>query len=328
MDAALLVLLRQTTKVLLDAAKYYVVSNSKTALKAREAVSEDSVGHEPFHAAIHGRLSALQGSIEASERSVHLELAVTTIRQTLDTFEALVSSKDSLAKTSDPSGTSYAGLQRLQVMYSADAASKRRPKPLGYRKFLFCPPTEIRIRLKNDIAACSNVLSRSTEGHGDPDILSDLETIREWRVPPGMLRQATRVREVLLQHWSCPCAKKHNEVKLAFTASPKTASATGVVGCYKLSWPVKEGSESTHFSPWLHLVSPATGIERVSENVRPAKSGGKGVRFAIEDDSYTSEQRTAYCTGADLHDSLRGCELERRRMCCASGRKHGDRHDT
>ena len=286
MESDPFLLLQQTTNILEQAAGFFVRSNSKAAIKARELIDRTGPGHRPFHAEIHASLGELQKSIRPWKRTTALDHAQDGIKQALGSFEALIRAVNTAQGTDGPPEHAYAGLHSLRSMYDLDTkTSKRRPKPLGFRKYLCCPTVEMRMRLKNDIKACSQLLSRGPEADGSADILSELETIYERPVPSSMLDHATRVRDVLLRHWDCTCGEEHHDVKLAFTASPRRAAAAlndDLVGCYRLYWPVESSSEHTRSMPLLHLIrGPSTDASSTS-NVRK-KSRKRTVRFADTD---------------------------------------------
>ena len=271
MDADTCALLQRTTNVLLEAAKYYVVSNGKTAVKAREAASATasklSGGSDPFHAALHGRLTSLQGSLKDIETIA--SQAEDAVSRLLNSFEHLIEGSDNDAQTR------YPGLQRLQDLFEADKVTKRRPKPLGYRKYLFNPGQDIKVRLKQDIADCCDALSNNDVDQDSAAILSDLETIQEWKVPASMLRHASRIRSVLYKYWTCQCHHGHENVKLAFTALPSAYPSDDIVGCYQLCWPLSNGSTISHTWPALHL------LEQQQSSPKPKSNPGKkSVRFA------------------------------------------------
>jgi hypothetical protein len=290
MDATLFNLLQETTDILVDAAEYYVVSNSKTAAKARVAISTTSIGHDSFHSSIYGRLVDLQAAIRESKIDpAAVDRASSAIQQTLSTFEALAAAKSDGSLQLKSLTNSYPALGQLRALYDGDGSSKRRPKPLGYRKYLFCPSMEMRAKLKTDINACHHALSRQINDLGISAILSDLETIHEWKVPSSLSKvHANRVRDVLSRHWSCSCACRHKDAKLAFTALPKAPPDNTVLAGYQLMWPADTETGSVAYSPALHL------LERSEENSAGLcntveRRDGKTVRFAFDGTSTVSK---------------------------------------
>lgn len=295
MEQQSLLLLQQTTGILLRAARYYDADNqTHTAKKARESVGKPTPGHKAFHAALFSRLLELREAVEVTKPITDQAEARASIRQVLDSFEALIRANQCFAedvkRLQETPEDGYAGLHTLHAVYVAYSNPRRRPRGLGHRKYLYCPPANMRTRVLNDVAKCSQALRIQSGENGDADILSDLETIREWTIPPSMLEHATRVRNVLLRHWNCDCKDQHREVKLAFTSAPEGTgrqAQEGLDGCYRLYWPAQGASEHGSSMPLLHLVKAST--EGVSTGLKP-EPRKRNVRFVDPGDDVSPNQ--------------------------------------
>lgn len=266
-------LLKQTTSILSEAAGYLSSSKDEIAHTARQKVREKWQNALPFHEEIHGALLRLKEVLKLhhEELSAQHDKLFPLFKEILDLYEEMITKQardTSTAKSHD----AYPYIHLLHIEYEQHQRELRRPKPLGYIRYICWPSVRIRQRLMDQINLCEKsfdvVLAEQEFKSRTAKILSAATILDEWCPPSGLSKHVPLISGAIKLYRPCVCDQSHHQVRLSFSSSKDSDT----LGAYNIC--LSTDSE-IHIIATLHLLRAET-LETTAKEKEPS---AKQARF-------------------------------------------------